>query len=746
MSASEARYYLQLTKRKYLLFRILEMLLTSCAIFLAIVCICTIVSIQNEVTLPIALLGGLIYFIFRGSQLNILKVQERGVAQYINQHYAQMEESTDLLIREDHELTSLQQLQKLKSIQQFESLYPIIKLPNNLKEAFIIFFMSSLTYAGISALYHPAKIDQLPSENIGQSLIPPELFTSIEKAVITIIPPSYTRKEEQNTSSFNMHIPEGSTVQWLLTFTGAVKDPRLIFSGKDTVGLSPGKERQFRAQRSFSSAGFYQISWKNSDGSKKYSDYFEVEVINDQPPSITVKNLNQSIEFKLTDNPKIDLKTSFADDYGLRDAYLIATVSKGSGEAIKFREEKLRFHTPAKIEGQNIDATLSIDILKLGLDPGDELYFYVEALDNKLPLMNRSRTETFFISLQDTSSITTSIGPGLGVDLMPEYFRSQRQIIIDSEKLLSEKKNIRKESFNARSNELGHDQKVLRLRYGEFLGEEFESGFGNQSATPGQNNHEEEDVTKQYGHVHDKQDTQGAVEEKSVVTATDDQTDGAKAHEHTHDNNEEATFFTRSIRAKLKAAINIMWDAELHLRLNKPEKSLPFQYRALKLLKEISQDSRIYVHRAGFDPPPLKEERRLTGDLTEIKNSNGLNSSTKNESYPNIRNASRYIEQFLTQNEITFTPPIKDVFVKAGQELSTVAIEQPGRYLKSLSLLKALIENELDPAAQKQALLEIRSSFWSLLPAETASPLAGSRTEHLLDNRFLKNLKALKQK
>ena len=64
-----------------------------------------------------------------------------------------------------------------------------------------------------------------------------------------------------------------------------------------------------------------------------------------------------------------------------------------------------------------------------------------------------------------------------------------------------------------------------------------------------------------------------------------------------------------------------MWDAELHLRLYDPEKSLPYQYRALKLLKEISQDSRIYVHRTGFEPPPLKEEKRLTGDLTEIKNS-----------------------------------------------------------------------------------------------------------------------------
>ena len=64
---------------------------------------------------------------------------------------------------------------------------------------------------------------------------------------------------------------------------------------------------------------------------------------------------------------------------------------------------------------------------------------------------------------------------------MPEYFRSQRQIIIDSEKLLREKKCIAKETFNARSNSLAYDQKVLRLRYGEFLGEEFESGIGPQA-------------------------------------------------------------------------------------------------------------------------------------------------------------------------------------------------------------------------------------------------------------------------
>ena len=112
--------------------------------------------------------------------------------------------------------------------------------------------------------------------------------------------------------------------------------------------------------------------------------------------------------------------------------------------------------------------------------------------------------------------MTTAVDAGLGVDLMPEYFRSQRQIIIDSEKLLRERKAIPKETFNSRSNSLAYDQKVLRLRYGEFLGEEFESGIGPQTIT-GDDHAGDEDVTKQYGHVHDKDNEHNLVEEKKAV-------------------------------------------------------------------------------------------------------------------------------------------------------------------------------------------------------------------------------------
>lgn len=756
MSAKEARYYLQQTKRKYISLRLIEIFFGAAALFFLTWIVALLTKVGYPTSLLIPILVSVVYFGIRSFQLNVFRIRENSLVHYINDRYPQMEESTDLILADDQQLTSLQLLQKQRSMQHFEILYPKIKFPHHLGRALILFTVSVAIYFAVVFVYMPNKngsslIDSGPDFTVVQAKLP----ASIEKGTITIIPPKYTRIGELKTTNFNLKIREGTNIQWDIAFTEGVTEPQLIFSGKDSISLQNSGEHSFQGKRTFQSNAFYQVQWQNVDGSKKYSDYYQVEVMKDQPPAIHVENLEQFIEFKANDNLKVNLKSSLTDDYGLNDAYIIATVSKGSGESVKFREEKIRFDKPVKITGTNVSSSLLIDLLRLGLEPGDELYFYVEARDNKQPLSNKSRTETFFISLQDTATVTTSVDPGLGVDLMPEYFRSQRQIIIDSEKLLKEKRKITKESFNSRSNELGYDQKVLRLRYGEFLGEEFESGIGPQAEIPGAEDpdEEEEDVTKKYGHVHDKENEHNLIEEKKSPgrdthghdQQPDPNSDPAKEYMHMHDTEEEATFFTQSIRAKLKAAITIMWDAELHLRLYDPEKSLPFQYKALKLLKEISQDSRIYVHRTGFDPPPLKEEKRLTGDLTEIKNSTEQNNLTSSITYPNIRKASSLIELLLPKDEINLSTEIKSMLSKAGQELSVAAINQPGRYLKTLSLLKALNENELDPHERRNALIKIRSAFWNVIPPENTSPQASSRTTHTLDKLFIDNLKALKQ-
>jgi hypothetical protein len=183
-----------------------------------------------------------------------------------------------------------------------------------------------------------------------------------------------------------------------------------------------------------------------------------------------------------------------------------------------------------------------------------------------------------------------------------------------------------------------------------------------------------------------------------------------------------------------------MWDAELYLRLYQPKKSLPFQYQALKLLKEISQDSRIYVHRTGFDPPPLKEEKRLTGDLKEIKNSIGEEKKDHAKQYPNIRAALTAIEKLLPKDSLMLSQKQKDILTKAAQELGELELKKPGAYLKTLSLISSVIHNEARSIEKKNSLLKIRESFWKVLPQETMTPQSRSAATHDLDLQFLKNL------
>lgn len=753
MSDTEARYYLHRLRRRYQFARLAEVCLLSFSMNLVVFGICNILSLNTIVTYALSIGVGVIFFIIRSLQLKVFKIGEAELVSYMNQHYAQLEESSDLLLRDDGELTSLQQLQKLRNIERFEQLYPTIKLPNKIGQASLFFVLSIVVYVSLSSFTSPKQNKTLSSpENQEEANIKESLPAFIKSLTISVKPPSYTRISGSVTSHADIKIAEGSRVFWRIVFEGDVIDNKIIFSGKDSVTLKANR-KGYEIDRYCTESGFYQLAWSDGKG-RQYSDFYKIEVVKDQPPAITVENLNQFTELSATDNLKVNLKSVLADDYGISEAHIIATVSKGSGESVKFREEKLFFHTPAKVQGKEVRATRMIDLIKLGLEPGDELYFYIEAFDNKTPIAGRNRTETFFIALQDTAQQETSVDAGLGVDLMPEYFRSQRQIIIDTEKLLKDKKQITKESFNFKSNELGYDQKVLRLKYGEFMGEEFETGITQSSASlEGGDDHAHEDVVKNFGHVHDEENEHNLVADKKTEEAKHDhgnktdpdaKEDPLAEFKHTHDDEEEATFFTQSIKAKLKAALTIMWDAELYLRLYEPEKSLPYQYKALKLLKEISQDSRVYVHRTGFDPPPLKEEKRLTGDLNEIKNSSAQYQKEKMNVYPNIKQAALVIGKLLHQETIHLTAAQKNQFLKAGQELSVVALSQPGKYLKSLSLITALTENKIEADKKVEALKEIRKAFWNVLPNETTSPQSTQQSLHAIDQSFIRNLEALK--
>lgn len=757
MTLQEARYRLKQKTRKQEAIFLFDALLWGMAFAIAGALLAKHLS-GALLSIKIGAIGGIIAFALRGYRNGLFTFNIQKLVQLLHRHYKAYEESGDLLLADETTLTTLQRVQQSKVLARFSEEHRQLAFPHRLGLSALIFagtvgatFLVTRLVPGVCGCPKDTPVENLPTATEAKATLP----AVIQSLDIQVTPPPYTGVENHTSNNPNLTVPEGSLVTWSLTFSKAVTSAYIHTSSRDSIGLVPtysgSSPSGNRFAKFFNESAIYRFSWLQADTGPSSSSYYKIEVTPDQPPTVAISGLNQFTELTFPNQHEITVRAKLADDYGLISASIIATVSKGSGESIKFREEKIAFTQPASIKGKAIGATRTIDLKKLGMEPGDELYFYVEAADNKDTGANKARTETYFIQLKDTARQEISVDAGLGVDIMPDYFRSQRQIIIDTEKLLSERKKISKHQFNSTSNELGYDQKILRLKYGEFLGEEAESGIGFQGGPPADDDHEE-DVTKKYGHVHDTENEHNLVpDKKSEAKAGHSHEHSAEAGKeesplaafaHTHDNAEEATFFIQSIRAKLKAALTVMWDAELHLRLYDPEKSLPYQYQALKLLKEISQDSRVYVHRTGFEPPPIKEDRRLKGDLAETKSSTDIHQQTGEGKFPAMQASITLLEKYLDNPQRNFTPREKQILQQAGGELSGVALKQPGQHLSSLSALQDLVQGKTPQEERQASLLLILKSFWQVLPSRAPSPSAQVQPWHTLDRKFVDNLTA----
>ena len=750
MKVETGIWYLKKIKRRYQIMRGCEVMLWSTAIGSLLFFFARLMLNNTLIAALSAITTSLIVSYWLAQRIRLLDLNETQLAFYLNRRYPILHESADLLLRNDDALSPLQQLQRKVTLKNLEEIYPTIQIPHKIGRASIGMVASIVACILLTSFLQPRGSSPSMEKSakihpVEKQFLPPDIAAS----TITVSPPAYTQVKRYSSPELDVQLPEGSNVSWRIAFDTPIDNASIILSGKDTVPLI-SRNNQYVVERSFTESGFYQLAWKASDKTIQYSDFYKLDVIKDHAPVIQIQRPEQHLELTHNASKAISLTATMMDDHGLASSTIVATVSKGTGEAVKFREEKLKFDRPERISGKKLQATKTLDLIAFGLEPGDELYFYVEASDNKIPRANRTRTETYFIALQDTASMLNSVEASLGVDLMPEYFRSQRQIIIDSEKLLREKNQILKQSFNGRSNELGYDQKVLRLRYGEFLGEEFESSIGPQGTNTIDDTADE--IQKKFGHDHDGDNEHNLVEEKKPNQSTHKHDEQTPSHNnsnslegfiHAHDDGEEATFFVQSIKAKLKAAVAIMWDAELYLRLFQPEKSLPYQYKALKLLKEISQDSRIYVHRTGFDPPPLKEDRRLTGDLSEVKNSiSKVQSDERQNKYPAIRKVIPLIENLIEDDSIRITEDLRKLLTDAGREVASLELTQPGRYLETLSWLNEIIQGKVEGRYRKSILMKIRPKLMTALPRDSRGPAAESGLIHELDRKFLDNLGA----
>ncbi|MBW4888290.1 hypothetical protein KXQ82_01120 [Mucilaginibacter sp. HMF5004] len=593
-------------------------------------------------------------------------ITESKVAALLNIQYPQLQESCGLVLKPKDSLNLLEKLQLAKVERALHDLNGMPKqLTKHLRQAglFLMLMLAvSFAIAKSGILIQKVKSALSPVPTMAER-IPEKVLPQIAKNILIISPPAYTGKPVREQSYFTLNVEEGCSVKWEISTNIAVKQAALVFNEIERISLSANAGHTvFTTQKIITKPGFYQV---DIDG--KLSDLYQVEVIKDASPVIRIITPKPYTHIEAGEVPQVNITAQLNDDYGISNALLMATVAKGTGEAVKFKEYKIPFNTSFGEHKPKYDLQKLIDMKKLDMEPGDELYFFIQATDTH---NQQSRTDAYTVSIQDTAALLSMNGLVSGADFKPEFFRSERQIIIDAEQLLKERDTISLDAFKKRSNNLGIDQKLLRLRYGKFLGEESESNIGEHEGSTLSDPADFNNVNKIMDEYADK-----------------------------HDNSEDAGFFDAKQKDQLKATLTEMWNAELHLRIYKPQEALPFAYKALRLLKDLQQKSRAYVAKTSFKTPPLKMEKRLSGELNKIIGPD-LHSTVKPLDNPmiNLQNAVSVLEQLKSKAPIG-TQQFRTLQL-AGQQLSIKASAQPGVYLASVSAMRRILAA---PALAQQA-------------------------------------------
>jgi hypothetical protein len=676
---------------------------------------------------------------------------------HLNRCHPELEESAQLISRDAEQLSLLQQLQQHKVSARLNAL---LEQQNQrpatdygLTRPLALSIISAIVLITVYLLADKLKLQQWDINQTVADLTPTEqqsvLPDGISSIQVTVVPPQYSQLSTGTYNGLNLTLLAGSQVNWQLGFKHSFEQAAttatkvkygITLSSGEQILLTAQDSGLFTASANISQSAIYTIS--SSKG--KLDDVYTLTVTPDNVPQIRFLSPSSTTTAIAKDGlAELTTEVVITDDFALSKVKIQASIAKGSGEGVKFRDQNFEFDSVQIIAGK-AHYFKHWRLAELGMEPGDEMYFSVLAWDNREPETQLTRSPSKIIRWleEEQSELATE---GILMDVLPEYFKSQRQIIIETEQLLADQDQLEPTEFKRLSTDLGKAQNDLKQKYGQYVGDEFagetlhnmESGPAHQSDE--HNNDEEGEHVKQGAaaeqHQHEpepqlSQDKSGA----SELIA-----------QYGHNHGEAELGFTgfkgqASPTALMKQAIANMWNAEAHLMMSEPAQALPYEKQALKFLTQAKQAERIYVKRLGFEPPPVSESRRYQGELVGIKDAKQQQQSVLPFAQLDL------LTDSINSLELWLNAKNSDIRqgLKAEQQtaLNTLLMADLPSSPDNIQHIATLEKLKVDAKQLKQdcpfCIVQLQQKLWSLLPAVVASPTQ-QQSGFLLSNPAINN-------
>lgn len=674
--------------------------------------------------------------------------------EHLNRHYPQLEESAQLANCDDSSLSILQVLQKQKIVALLERLLidkQSLLLPKISYQKSVL----SLILASFILLFIYFSSVWLPLISISEKGLIEEVTVKAHKtennktlvvtqSKITITPPTYTMLEVSQQSELNAKAIVGSTLHWQLSFNQLIDNAFIEFSHGEKAYFTTQEHGSYIVDKQIDFTGIYRLGAIISGVEYTLPEVYTLTIEKDNKAKIKIITPKKTIT-EITTQGKTSVPThvQITDDFKVDKVEILASIAKGSGESVKFRDQTFSFDTKEVIDGVE-NYYINWQLKSLKMEPGDELYFTVKAWDNRLPTAQMTRSSTKIIRwLEDEQQAVLS--DGILIDFMPEYFKSQRQIIIETIDLINDSSELSTDKFVETSELLGVAQSELKEKYGQYLGDEVEDGGGShaisheaseQLSTLAEASEDAEDDHHHHessGHASDDFSMKGFGIDKSGGSELINQ------FGHNHEDADIGIMARQDPKALMKRSITNMWQAELHLMLSQPSKALPFEQEALKYLKMAKKAERIYVKRLGFEPPPVTEKRRYQGDLADVLTYQrnqmiDLTESEKDQlsdlyrilnSITNTQlNAEIHSDNSITlgSNHTLLTASHRQIIVKVKVQFEQLLDSRPALIKYVAILERVLLSNSFELDNCQSCLSDLTEKVWQLLPEPVAKP------------------------
>ncbi len=551
------------------------------------------------------------------------RFDQRWLVRQLDAQRADLEDSSELLLAAPATLNPLQQLQRTRLQQRLGSgNAPELRAAWSSSRIIATWIAGALGIAAL--LLWPSP--QATSNRLASSAQASPVIAGVPRLVaqrLRITPPGYTGLPIRHEASLEAKAPQGSQLQWTLHFKPQPQAAELVFHDGTRLALVRDGE-DWSADRRLDRSVLYRVQPRTAQP-QAATRLYRLDAIADRPPQIKVITPDRSLSLVTPGQRRWPLLFEVSDDHGVAaSAQLRITLAQGEGENITFREQTLTVRGSGNASLKRFSPQL--DLAALGLATGDDLVAQLSVRDNRAPTPQVVRSPSLILRWPSSLGNESTGLDAMVKKVLPAYFRSQRQIIIDAEALLKQKQKLAADTFVQRSDAIGVDQRILRLRYGQFLGEESE---GQRKLMP-TNDAEDNAVHDQADHAGEQESKQADAQaaampdddhehaDSKAEAGFGNEADVLREYGHTHDHAEAATLLDPDTRATLKLALDQMWQSELHLRQGDPQQALPFAYKALGFIKQVQQATRIFLARVGPELPPIDETRRLSGDRTGL--------------------------------------------------------------------------------------------------------------------------------